>query len=234
MDFLQRLAAGALGETTPLRPALPSRYETSSSARFDAVTDETAAADRVAQAGAAAPTAAAHRTSPAPAPSPSGHADRGTTHSAPRDVAVHLAVPRAVERSPATPETTARRDPVALAEDRAVPSPIELPAASPARAERSVRPSARVHDLTLPTPAALRGHAPNAPALPPLAAAAVASQPDRRSASNPPGGPTVVHVSIDRIDVRAPAALPSRKGNKAPARATEARSLADYLRGSGR
>jgi hypothetical protein len=44
--------------------------------------------------------------------------------------------------------------------------------------------------------------------------------------------PAVLHVTIDRIDVRsaAPAAAPPRAG---PARSAPSRSLADYLRGSG-
>jgi hypothetical protein len=66
----------------------------------------------------------------------------------------------------------------------------------------------------------------------PLSPARVqALQPAHAPAATP--APPVVHVHIDRIEVRAAPAAPARPAPARPARTAAQRSLADYLRGEG-
>jgi hypothetical protein len=46
--------------------------------------------------------------------------------------------------------------------------------------------------------------------------------------------PPAIHVTIDRIEVRAPPVEPRKKSARAPREGASATSLADYLRGSGK
>jgi hypothetical protein len=64
--------------------------------------------------------------------------------------------------------------------------------------------------------------------LSPARVQALSPQPAQATAA-----PPVVHVHIDRIEVRAPAAAPARPAPARPARTAAQHSLADYLRGEG-
>jgi hypothetical protein len=109
------------------------------------------------------------------------------------------------------------RPTVAGAPDAATAAPPAAPL-SPARARTA--PAAPLQRMP-------SGAAPLSPAR----VQALSPQPAQAAAAAP--APPVVHVHIDRIEVRAPAAAPARPAPARPARTAAQHSLADYLRGEG-
>lgn len=238
MDFLQRLAASALGETGALRAALPSRFETWPAARFDAATDDKS-------------DVGIDGSSPMrdPRSGDAGHVvhalhaerhDRSQPGGVPRESAITAA---AQTVPPAVPTGGGR--PAVVETSRPAPtSPV--PRDVDARTLGQSHPPRAADDDSSPRSNALSAHAPyvarpalappraRAPVTTPLDAAVLASQPVRAQAARASAGPTVVHVTIDRIDVRAPGAVASNQHAAPPARPKPARSLAEYLRGDSR
>ena len=220
MNFLRRLAAAALGEAASLRPALPARYA--------ALPAESEVSDAV------APQRRSHAVAGS---SPAGSAES----SAPR--AAEPASPMAFAPRPPDdelPMSAARTLPsLRLADDRSAAKPSSRGDRSTARAVRIDRPPSTTDSATRapPPPPASTAPVVVAPSPPrgallaerlaPLAAAVVDAHRERASAA---AAPTVVQVTIDRIDVRAPAATQPRPSKPSPARPTSSASLADYLR----
>jgi hypothetical protein len=225
VDFLHRLAATALGESGSLRAALPARYasvpvEPAEVEPLAAVQtpQSTAPAARLATAWASAARSVAGReTPPASARAP-------VTRTDPPERVPHPTTMR-------DPTAPTQREPrplvsseVATRERR--PTPVTLAPPSPPRVERSPREVATSVDeasVTVPRTEPVARAAP-------LDVSLVALHAERRSADAPA---PVIHVTIDRIDVRAPAQTPAR-GDKPAARPAPDRSLADYLRGRAR
>lgn len=261
MDFLQRLAASALADAPGeragdaarggLRAALPSRFEPTSAARFDAAADDPPERDhryapsvpRAAVPRTSAPAAVDRRRDPARDPahdSDRRHAggassQRADPATAPAQVALRGGTLR-------TPVIAGAGEPRRPHDPRHGTDASAPPSERAAAVAASRPPEPDGHRLALARDAfarealardarALIASWPSAPphAAAPLDASVVASQPARAAA-----GPPVVHLSIDRIDVRAaaPAAPPSTVG--ATPRARTARTLADYLRGGPR
>ncbi len=222
MDLLQRLAARALGAGGSLRPALPGRFERVGA--FDAGFEERAVetlAERMSQRVPAPPEASSQHVPSAPPATalvraaPPLSVRQGTPDPAPttRPVAhsptaqARSAPSRPTPESPllTTPERLQAREPLIAARRDAAREPDPPPAAVPriAAAQRPTTPAPL-------SPATLAAHA------------ALAERTARTE-------PSVVHVTIDRIDVRA-AAAPPRKDALPASRPRPGRSLADYLR----
>jgi hypothetical protein len=118
--------------------------------------------------------------------------------------------PLSVHAVPATREAAERRE-RARAVPRGVERPAILRAAQPVSAPLSIAPS-------MPEPVgspAARG---------PLSSGTVAARSESRSDGRP-----IIHVTIDRIDVRAPS-VPERASSRPRSRSNTSASLSDYLR----
>ena len=137
--------------------------------------------------------------------------------------------PAASDAAPATPSQTR------FAASAPQIGPVATPApGAPARADAPPAPAmVLVHETSIepaPDPAAYprpqqdQASAPHAPVRPPLSEQALAQrvQPTK-------GERTIVHVTIDRIDVRAPAPAQAPRAQAKP-RPAPTTSLADYLR----
>ena len=104
-------------------------------------------------------------------------------------------------------------------------------APSPPAPARSATPSAAFLPSTV-TRVPPFAPSPSSPLGAPLSPArAQALSPRPLPATSAASAPPVVHVHIDRIDVRAPAAAPARPAPARPARTAAPHTLADYLRG---
>ncbi|WP_321796819.1 hypothetical protein [Caballeronia sp. J97] len=204
MRFFQRLAPGARTQNA-VRPVLTPRGMEPHATLPDADTERSMPPLRaIAPAGApdspAPDRMAAERETP-PSDSVAAHA--------PRSVAPIPTRPQH-DDPPAQPRTASRPYTVTgvmhAGEPAVEPMPAPVSGATP--------PARAAHTRAPAAPAPER----------PLSAAALAQRmlPAAREA-------TVVHVTIDRIDVRAPAATPAPRPQAKP-RATPAMSLADYLR----
>jgi hypothetical protein len=219
--FLTQLAGMALGHGTPgaAHVMLPPRFAPPPSAQFGqaewlSADDPAAAADQ--------------EPSPPQQPLQSGRRETGHVDDAhpvrlPESTRSHL--PRAsTEGSQQQPHAltsagsdrarSSRREGMAMAR-KATETPVRQPPRDAAAA-----PAIVVLPAT-PRVASMRRRDP-----PPLSNAALATRVSR------PEAPPVVHVTIDRIDVRAPDL--SRPATPKPARRQPAISLADYLRNSSR
>lgn len=256
MDFLQRLAASALADAPGeragdaarggLRAALPSRFEPTSAARFDAAADDPPERDhryapsvpRAAVPRTSAPAAVDRRRDPARDPardSDRRHAGGASQQRVDPATAPTQVAPRGDKlRAPAIAgagEPRRPHDPRHGTDASAPPSERAAAVAASRHPEPDGHRLALARDAFARDARALIASWPSAPphAAAPLDASVVASQPARAAA-----GPPVVHLSIERIDVRAaaPAAPPSTVG--ATPRARTARTLADYLRGGPR
>jgi hypothetical protein len=105
----------------------------------------------------------------------------------------------------------------AIAVPRVVDDALALPRATQ-RLSVPLRAAAVPAGVTMPEPAA------PAPARAPLSSNVVAARAESRSDARP-----VIHVTIDRIEVRAPSA-PERPSSRPRVRSTTSASLSDYLR----
>lgn len=220
MDFLQRLAASALGDTGSLRPALPPRF-----------------APRTAAAPAGFPDTGlfpAQGEQPERA-QPAESADRRTTGGplppgAPASALPAANTPSATLTSPAVDAAPVMRAQLAEA------------AGASAHAHAGPRETAAAMQPPWPLCDAPRASGPRAasatpvgePFATPLEAAMVASQPRGAAASPATAAAPVVRVVIERIDVRAPAPTPSRPPAAPAPRVQPSTSLGDYLRGGQR
>lgn len=219
MRFFQRLAPSARMQHA-VQPVLPPRFAGPGANHEELEGDWPAQPERAITPAARDPRPEPVVSDPdpvlAPAPAPAAPV-----------IAARLAVPAAVQVAHA--QTRIEANPTQ-------PRPFEPPPAAPGTAPRShATPASRL--VQLPEPASA-----------PAAAAALPQRPPRDHALAPPaparplsahalaqrvpaakGDSTVVHVTIDRIDVRAaaPAQAPRAQATPRPAPST---SLADYLR----
>ena len=233
MDFLRRLDPGRSAAPGAARLDLAPRWLEPAAPLVDA--EATAPVDTVAPLRVAAVRAPARRqpgpldllarSDPDPPPA---HAVRAPAPTP--AVAAHVgfvATARLPDRVPYPAAPSARQQaesitPRSAPLDRAVP-----PEADPARAVVPVEPKL-----------------PAAPSLPPSAGPVSAHVPhdgplrlDALAERRPPAGgaPPIVHVTIDRIDVRLPAAsAPTAQSERRPRPSGAVAPLADYLRGGGR
>lgn len=243
--FLAHLAGIALGETArgAARPSLPPRYArpAASEVGFEEARIETPSV---------APASAAERPPPAdgqvadtaPAPPAAASPERGAlpkSAAPPGRAGALRSRPPAAERQPAAPPrpaaTAAMQSPIAppasfppesvAADPRSPPEPASLPPGKMWLAETERAP----HAPPLPAPQA------TAPAVvvrertsAPLSERALAGRIERPRQADP-----VIHVTIDRIDVRAPAVpRPAPAARRTPAEPSV--SLSDFLRGGPR
>lgn len=116
---------------------------------------------------------------------------------------------------PATRDTARQTEPV-----REVSRAIEAPAR--VRAAQTI--TAPLQTAAVPVVVTMPDTAGSPPARGPLSSGAVAARTESRSESRP-----IIHVTIDRIDVRAPS-VPERASSRPRSRSNASASLNDYLR----
>jgi hypothetical protein len=240
VDLFSRIAAQHRGQSPVLRPVLPPRFAPpglAAQAQADPADALTlAAATPPGPSGSNSPAAgtadrhtvrpgisqawrtgdpATPRTGPdlaATDPQPAGPAAAAYRPAEP--LPPHALQPRLARQDSHAPKSQA---------DAVTPAVLQASHAAAPRAGPLPRGPAALNVLSSRTaPSALP---------PPLSAARV------QALSPPPGpGPAapVVHVHIDRIELRAPAAPPARSAPARAPRAAPQRSLADYLRGGGK
>jgi len=243
--FLAQLAGIALGAPTKgaARPLLPPRHAPSPAldAALDAAgldedlgapprppapradTDiRIGSADRARDPADAAP-AAAHRDPRPAAPLPGNEAERAPL---PVDRAIDpgpVASPSRVETAPSRPAKVLP-EPLAVEPMALDPRSPPLPAMA---ASDTVQPANAVPNAPFvpPRPIAISlAPAQQPPA--PLSDGAMAGRAERPRAAEP-----VIHVTIDRVEVRTPATMPPPPKRRPPAEPSV--SLADFLRGDG-
>ncbi|MHB1057962.1 MAG: hypothetical protein ACYC0F_08780 [Rhodanobacter sp.] len=244
-DFLDRMAARAIGGETPLAPRLPSLFEPLQRAPVMPPVDEGEMPARGRDAGATTPVA----QTAAPSPRSPAHARESMEPRAARIApAERPALPTPARaaadapRAPVPPSPQAASPVRAIVADRAIAPPTpERPvtAASPVSPRQSHVAPSRQKAVPMPAPSGVLLPAP-APvfaatgAVPgrserTVAARAAAARAESRAAAAT--GESVVHVSIGRLEVRAApatAAPPRRREGPPPA------SLDDYLRQRGK
>lgn len=147
-----------------------------------------------------------------------------------------------VREAHAPPRAAAAADRAAIETDHATPAAAAhatLEAAKPMDRRGAAAPPPTTHSATSSQLAAAAKAAPALPhprspgtAVPPLRgdARALATRDHAADSAVPP----VVHVSIDRIDVRIPAAPAPAAAARRPRAESNVGTLADYLRGDGR
>lgn len=243
-DFLDRLAARAIGGESTLAPRLPSLFEPLQRAPAMPLADEGEAPAPRRDAGAAAPAVPIATPSPRELARATEPAERIAASVAPADRMATPVPARAVASSPHEPMAPPRIMPTpahsAVAEQSVTPVALERPVASP-----SPVPPRQVRVAPTPQETA-RAPAPNGVLLPapvpvfamPRAAPArsernVAAQTAAARAESKAAvaAEPVVHVSIGRLEVRAApaaAAPPRRRDGPQPS------SLDDYLRQRGK
>ena len=226
MDFLRRLAPRRDGDTSWAVPVVPSRFSGMRPLSVERGAPDTAPAVAADIARAPRPTDV---RSPAPAPLTQRPADRLAPTALPvvpdvPQIRAAQPVPQDRRHQPLTDERVAQ--PVVTGRDA---EPIVTRPVISTSVER--RPDVRVETPVVdvrPTRTAVLTHpiAQVTQATAPLSPAAVA---ERRATSS--RVPAVVHVTIDRIEVRAPqAARPAARAPRARASAATV-SLTEYLRG---
>jgi hypothetical protein len=245
-DFLDRLAARAIGSETALAPRLPSLFEPLQRAPIMPLADDGEASPRHREAASpstATPTVAPMRSPPAPvtavtaaarvAPAPAEAVPTPTPASAAPSTLRNVVPPASLAVAP-TPSSVAERSmtsptPPHLAEAY-VSLPVQLRQARIAAERRETTVPSPSNGVLLPaaTPVFAAARAADAPGRSIHAAAmhTRVTPTGRRDAASEP----VVHVSIGRLEVRAAAsaAAPSRRrAGPQPA------SLDDYLRQRG-
>lgn len=239
MDFFGRIVAQRQGHVTALRPALAPHFAPRSLPLGDA---DAAAWPGEVQAEVGAPGFPASRgattSQPGAAARPAGTgveaaAARGPGLSSPQGAAASLPVPAATSQPgslpprrlgawpPGSVDRPAAQVPVLAEVGRAGPAAADLSAAAP-------RVRAASGGSAWPAQVPARAAPTGLPLAPARAAMLAAPSAPARADAAP-----VVHVHIDRIDVRAPAAAPAPAAPHA-ARPAPARSLGDYLRQGGR
>jgi hypothetical protein len=215
VPFLQRLAPAVTQAPSAVRAALPPRFAPQSVVEAEPI--------------AAAAPAASMAAKPLPAQPVERHSAEAPAPTGPRTLPQHDAATvavRAVQPTHATPVAaapgTGRRE---------APSNATEPSAPPlARAGL-----ASTEPALPPRPAAMAGEparvqrspepAHSTPFQPPLSPATLAQRTLPQAAPTPP----VIHVTIDRLDVRLPAPATAPKAAPKP-RTTTTLPLADYLR----
>jgi len=245
-DFLDRLAARAIGSETALAPRLPSLFEPLQRAPIMPLPDqgeaplhrrEAAPAAPQPPAIAASPRAPAHAREPGEPPAATRVASREPQHAAPSAARTAAVAPREPVRplSRAVPPVrTGVAEPVGKPPAPEHPAALHAPIPpQPSRmvpARKEAVPMPAPTGVLLPAPApvfAASGAAPTRPERS-VAARAAAAQSGRGAAS---ATEPVVHVSIGRLEVRAAPAT------AAPAQRREGprpSSLDDYLRQRGK
>ncbi len=242
-DFLDRLAARAIGSETTLAPRLPSLFEPLQLSPImppadagEAPPDRREAAPAVHAVPVEAPTSATPASpsaQPAAAPvAPVEHVVAAMSASVAASAAQHALAPStvgarafapAVDR-PAAPSVSAR--PTMPAQP--LPVPPRRTRVAPDRLETARTPAS--NGALLPAPAPVFAATLTAPARSGRAVVARAAAARAEGQAGAAGEP-VVHVSIGRLEVRAApvaAALPRRRDGPQPA------SLDDYLRQRGK
>ncbi len=239
MDLFSRIAVQRLGQAPALRPALAPHYaprvgvgDAASAATLE-VSEDLAATARPAAAATGRPMREAMTTAPRALPG----AQHEPTRPAPHEVSA--ATRPAAASAPARSESRWRDTATRPADNAASRAGAALHAAAaplpPARHDAARLFAARESSITTNTPdvnaaAPRRGpdHSAQAPLRPPLEA----SRLDLLRAPSATTRAPVVHVHIDRIEVRAPA-VPPKTPPATRARPAPSNTLADYLRGSG-
>jgi hypothetical protein len=241
-DFLDRLAARAIGSETALAPRLPSLFEPLQCAPVmpladagEVPPDRREAAPAIHAVPVETPTSAAPASTsaqPAAAPvTPIEHVVAAMSASAAASAAQHASAPSTVGERAFTPAVDRPASPSALARP-AVPAP-PLPVqprqtrVAPDRQETARTPASNGALLPAPAPVFAATRTTPARSERTVAARAAAARTEGRidAASEP-----VVHVSIGRLEVRAApaaAAPPRRRDGPQPG------SLDDYLRQRG-
>ena len=227
MDFLRRLAPPREGDLSRAVAVLPSRFAGEVPLRSTPAPGEAAGSfdDALPPADAQTPPPRLQRAHPAPAEAVPA-VQRTVLHPVP----VTAAQPGTGAAAPA--RHAPPRDPMPPAQPNPPAAKVDG-ASAPARREAVARgepavPPARPRAAASATPAATRpAIAP--PIANPLSPRTVAA---RAQAAEPPR--PVIHVTIDRIDVRTPAAPARAPAPAKPRAAAPSVSLADYLRGSAR
>ena len=242
-DFIDRLAARAIGGDTSLAPRLPSLFEPLARAPMPSP-DEGEAPARARDAGPAVPPASGIATPPRSPPHACESMEPRAAGVAPVERPVLPPPTRATAaapREPMPPSPYVASPARAIAADLAgTPAAPERPAATrslalprlsrvvPARREAASTPAP--NGALLPAPAPVFAATGGAPTRPGRIAAArnVVSHAENRAAA---AAEPVVHVSIGRLEVRAApvaAAPPRRREGPQPS------SLDDYLRQRGK
>jgi hypothetical protein len=225
VNFLSRLAATALGEARALRPALPAPYAAGVAAEQESFPeaippDEPHAVTRIVTSAGVVDRHARfgdsrEATTPVRAPMENKPRESAETQS---KITPEIRTADALRTHAPINEQVARQahsEPLAKSEPRLPPTaatarPISAaPVDNPRKDPRRERPVVR--------------------AAPPLDPVIVETHRERANAA-----PPVIHVTIDRIDVRAPSRAPPRNEKPAPARPVPAQSLAEYLRTGSR
>ncbi|WP_026107591.1 hypothetical protein [Dyella ginsengisoli] len=213
-----------------LRPAAPLRRLATPSL-IDADPDPLAPSGERPAASAAWRSEQHHRTPPTTAPvARAAHASEPMPAAAKRPITAAPDAPLS-DRVVDSPAPTARESVVALQLDADVlpPLPLARPDARAAQAVGEVQSPLDPRQVSPPLPSTYTGHARQVPAGAPLSSATVAlyaGADDQRSTA------PVVHVSIDRIEVRAPHG--PKPATTTRRRTPPAQSLGDYLHGRER
>jgi hypothetical protein len=242
-DFLDRLAARAIGSETALSPRLPSLFEPLQRAPImppadagEAPPDRREAAPAIHAVLVEAPTSAAPASpsaQPAAAPvTPIEHVVAAISASAAASAAQHASAPSTVSERASTPAVDRPAAPSVLARPAmtAPPLPVQPRQTRVALDRQETARTPASNGALLPASAPVFAAPSTVPARSERAVAArvAAAQAGRRSetASEP-----VVHVSIGRLEVRAApaAAAPSRRREE-----PRPSSLDDYLRQRGK
>lgn len=241
-DFLDRLAARAIGGETTLAPRLPSLFEPLQRAPIMPLADarEAPPPERCEAAPAmqavpaeALTSAAPARTSARPAAArvaPIAHVVAATSASAAASAAQYASAPPIVGERASTPAVDRPASPSVLARP-ATPAPLPVQPrqvrVAPDRQETARTPAS--NGALLPTPASVFAAPRTAPARSERTVATRAAAARTEGKADGAGEP-VVHVSIGRLEVRAApvaAAPPRRREGPQPG------SLDDYLRQRG-
>jgi hypothetical protein len=243
-DFLDRLAARAIGSDATLAPRLPSLFEPLPRAPLMTMADEGEASARVRDAGPMPPAAAAAVPPPRPPLPAHGSIEPRTARTTPAEQ-VPLRLPeRAPTMAPPVPVPPSRAATPARAmiaepsratsvpeHAQATPPPVAPRASRPSRHEAAHPPTAVGALLPAPAPVFATTSGPAAPAQHGRAAALRHPRDMQAGRESRTSGEPVVHVSIGRLEVRAApaaAAPPRRRDGPQPS------SLDDYLRQRGK
>ena len=241
-DFIDRLAARAIGSETALLPRLPSLFEPLQRALImppadagEAPPERREAAPAMHAVPVEAPTSttpASTSAQPAAAPvTPIEHVVAAMSASAAASAAQHASAPSTVSERASTPavDRPAARSVLARPAMPAPPLPVQprQTRVAPDRLETARTPASNGALLPAPAPVFAAPRTVPARSERTVAARVAAAQAGRRSET---AGDPVVHVSIGRLEVRAApvaAAPPRRRDGPQPS------SLDDYLRQRG-
>lgn len=245
-DFLDRLAARAIGSDATLAPRLPSLFEPLPRAPLMTMADEGEASARVRDAGPMPPAAAAAVPPPRPPLPAHGSIEPRTARTTPAEQVSSQLPERAPTMAPPAPVPPSRAATPARAmiaePSRATSVPERAQATPPHVSPRASRIASSRHEaahpptavgalLPAPAPVFATTSGPAAPAQHGRAAALRHPRDMQAGRESRTSREPVVHVSIGRLEVRAApaaAAPPRRRDGPQPS------SLDDYLRQRGK